>query len=424
MTLIYDIIFLLLFILYLPVLLVKRKLHKGFFMRFGFLSKDIRERLKADNFIWIHAVSVGEALVISKLIDAIRKEFPGKRLVISTVTPTGNKIARSLAKDNDVVIYSPLDLSLVVKKFVNLIKPSVFITAETEIWPNLINRLHKINIPIILVNGRISRRSFKGYRKIRFFLKGILNKISLFCMQTIDDAEKIIYLGAKKESVKVIGNLKFDETFPENNYQAEDLGLKATDKLLVAGSTHNNEEEIIIKVYKNILKESPRLKLMIAPRHPDRADKITALIKANNLKVIRFSSIKNEKINLSAYLDYVFLIDTIGDLKSLYNLATVVFIGGSLVKKGGHNIIEPAYFAKPILFGPDMSNFQDMADLFLRKDAAIQVKDAKELQKRLSQLLENGTKIQNLAKRAKSVVDENRGTSQRTISLLKSVLNS
>ena len=422
MSIIYDIIFILLYVIYLPIFLIKGKMHKGFLSRLGFLPKDLLSKLKDNNFIWIHAVSVGEAQVVSKLIDVLRKQIPNRRLLISTVTSTGNKIARSIAKDNDLVIYFPLDLSFIVRRFINIINPLVFITTETEIWPNIIRHLYKRKVPIILINGRISKRSFKGYRKIKLFLKGILNRINLFCMQTVEDAEKIIYLGAPKEKVKVIGNLKFEETLSVNSYQPANLGLKKNESLLIAGSTHANEEENIIKIYKKILRDYPRLKLMIAPRHPERTGKIADLINANNFKVIKFSSIKNESINLSAYSNYIFLVDTIGDLRALYNLATIVFIGGSLVKKGGHNIIEPAYFSKPIIFGPDMSNFQDMADSFLRKEAAIQVANAKDLQKTIRVLLGNNTKIQALGNNAKAVVDENKGAAQRTVNLLKEYL--
>ncbi|MFH1655382.1 MAG: 3-deoxy-D-manno-octulosonic acid transferase [Candidatus Omnitrophota bacterium] len=421
MTLIYDIIFIILHLIYFPIFLFKRKLHKGFLSRLGFLPKELT-KLKDKDYIWIHAVSVGEALVVSKLLDVLRKQLPDKKLLISTVTPTGNKIARSLIKNQDIVIYFPLDLSLIVRKFVNRINPCVFVTAETEIWPNIINYLHKRRIPIIIINGRISKRSFKGYRKIRYFLKGILNKISLFCMQTLDDAEKIIYLGADKDKVKVIGNLKFDETFPSHSYQTTDLGLKKDDRLLIAGSTHSNEEEIIIRVYKNILRDYPRLKLMIAPRHIDRVNSIIELIKANNFKVIKFSKVKNEQLNLTAYSNYIFLVDTIGDLKTLYNLATIVFVGGSLVNKGGHNIIEPGYFGKPIIFGPNMSNFQDMTDTFLSRKAAIQVKDEQGLQKNIKMLFDNNVRTQTISKNAKEVVEENRGATERTVNLLKEIL--
>ncbi|MBM3248956.1 MAG: 3-deoxy-D-manno-octulosonic acid transferase [Candidatus Omnitrophica bacterium] len=419
MTIIYDIIFILLHLLYLPFFIFRRKFHKGFLSRLGFLPKDIISKLKGNKHIWVHAVSVGEVLVASKLIDVLRQRWPDQRIVISTVTPTGNKIARSLAKENDSVIYFPLDFSFIVKHVIDLIKPTVFITAETEIWPNIISYLYAKKVPVIVINGRISKRSFSGYKKIRFLLRRTLRKIALFCMQTSEDAERIIYLGAPKNKVKVVGNLKFDEKFSEHSCDPSCLGLKEDDMLIIAGSTHHNEEEITFKVYREAIKNFPRLKLMIAPRHPERADAIADLISSNNFKVIRFSSIKNEKINLAAYANYVFLVDTIGDLKSLYNLATLVFVGGSLVNKGGHNIIEPAYFSKPIIFGPHMSNFQDMADLFLKKNSVIQVKNEKELASAIKMLLENRTKRQQLGQDSRRIVDENKGATERTADLIK-----
>jgi len=420
---IYDLILLFLYIIYFPIFLIKGKLHKGFLSRLGILPAELN-KIKNKEYIWIHAVSVGEALVVSKLIDVLRMKFPEKGLVISTVTPTGNKIARTLSKEDDVIIYFPLDLGFIVRRFVNRINPCIFVTAETEIWPNIISYLHKKDIPIVLINGRISRGSFGGYKKIRYLLRKTLNKITVFCMQTLEDAERIIYLGADKDKVKVMGNLKFDETFPETKYEATDLGLKGDYQLLIAGSTHFNEEEMVIRVYKNLLKDYPLMKLMIAPRHIDRKNKLIDLINANNFKVIKFSIIKNEEINLTAYANYIFLVDTIGDLKTLYNLATVVFIGGSLVKKGGHNIIEPGYFAKPIVFGPNMQNFQDMTDSFLNRKAAIQVKDEEGLQKTIKMLLHNSAKMQALSRNAKAVVEENRGAAVRTVNLLSEFLGS
>jgi len=390
----------------------------------GFLPEDLITKLGGNKHIWIHAVSVGEVLVASKLIESIKQQWPQERIVISTVTPTGNRIAQSLASDKITVMYFPLDFSFIVKKIIHKIKPMIFITAETEIWPNIISYLYAKHVPIVIVNGRISKRSFWGYKKIRFLLRSTLRRIALFCMQTPEDAERIIYLGAPKERVKFVGNLKFDEKLPEYSCDSECLGLRENDMLFIAGSTHHNEEEMVFKIYRDLVKNYPRLKLMIAPRHPERADSIASVISANNFKVIKFSGIKNHKINLAAYANYVFLVDTIGDLKSLYNLATVVFVGGSLVDKGGHNIIEPAYFSKPIIFGQHMSNFQDMADLFLRKNAAIRVKTDKELANAVKILLDSAIKRQKLGENARIIVDENKGATQRTVEQIKKVLAS
>lgn len=424
MAIIYDIIFIVLHLFYLPFFIFRRKFHKGFLCRLGFLPKDLIAKLRGNKHIWIHAVSVGEVLVASKLIDGLKKYFPEERIIISTVTPTGNKIAQSLVNDKISVMYFPLDFSFIVKRIIDHIKPTVFITAETEIWPNIISYLYAKNVPIIVVNGRISKRSFLGYKKIRFLLKSTFKKITLFCMQTVEDGERIIYLGAPKEKVKFVGNLKFDEKFSEYSYDSSCLGLKEDDSLLIAGSTHHNEEEIILKVYRDAIKNYPRLKLMIAPRHPERVDSIADLISSNNLKVIKFSSIKNQKVNLAAYASYVFLVDTIGDLKSLYNLATIVFIGGSLVNKGGHNIIEPAYFSKPVIFGEHMSNFQDMADLFLKKNSALQVKSEKELAGAIKTLLDSKTKRLQLGQNARIIVDENKGATERTVEQINEIASS
>ncbi|MFC1704604.1 3-deoxy-D-manno-octulosonic acid transferase, partial [Candidatus Omnitrophota bacterium] len=228
-------------------------------MRLGFLSRDIIGNCDGKKYIWVHAVSVGETMVASRLISVLRSEFPVDNLLISTVTPTGNRIAHSIARDADQVIYLPLDFGWVVKRIIRHIKPIMFITTETEIWPNLISVLHKHSIPIALINGRISDKSFKGYARAKFFLKHILAKIQLFCMQTQKDAERIVELGADEGKIKVTGNMKFDDV-PETakHHSLSNLNIEKEGQLLfVAGSTHPGEEEIIVDSYKILKKEFP-----------------------------------------------------------------------------------------------------------------------------------------------------------------------
>ena len=386
-------------------------MHRGLLLRFGILPKD----LAIDRPIWIHAVSVGEAMAVKALAAELRAIYPDKRFVISTVTPTGNKIARGLAKDGDFVTYLPFDFSFIVKSVIDKINPSFFIIAETEIWPNLISYLHKKNIPISVVNGRISDSSYRGYFMIRFLLKPILDKISLFCVQTNSDAERFKGLGVPEEKIKITGNMKFDiEDYADSKKDYADyrkrLDLEFSGKLLVAGSTHPGEEEIILNVYKDSLSEFPYLKLLIAPRHPERAQEIANLIRKFGFET-RMISLSNSQT--------VFILDTMGQLINYYAIADIVFVGGSLIKKGGHNILEPASFAKPILFGPYMFNFRDIAELFLINQAAILVNNQEELKVKIKEFLGAPAQTQQMGQRAKELILDNAGATKRNAQLIK-----
>ena len=419
MFIIYNLIYSLFIIFYLPSLILKRKFHKDIFMRLGLYPKQTINQLKAKRHIWLHAVSVGEAIALTKLIAELKRRFPKANLVISTVTVTGNKIAKSIASKDDAVIYLPLDFDFIIRKVINIVNPSVFVTIETELWPKLIKNLYDKRIPIVVVNGRISKESFKGYKLIRIFMRRILKMIDLFCMRTRQDAERIVYLGAPKDKVKITGNIKFDFEVTSSGCSLADLGTSNQDMLFVAGSTHDNEEEIILKVYNNLIGEFKNLRLLIAPRHIERVNRIDKLAKDRGFKTVRFSEINPNTKGLNVA---VYLLDTIGQLQSLYNLATVVFMGGSLVKKGGHNIIEPAFFAKPIIFGPHMQNFQDTADLFISNQAAIQINNEAQLQEKITDLLRSQQERDSIGERAKRVVQNNKGVIVKTLDLMKDFL--
>jgi len=417
MFILYDLIFLVISIVYLPIYLLRGKFQRGFMARLGILPKD----LELNNPIWIHAVSVGEAQAVRVLVEGLRKAYPAQKFVISTVTATGNKIAKTFAKDGDLVTYLPLDFSFIVRKTINKIKPKIFILAETEIWPNLISYLYKKNIPTAVVNGRISGRSFKGYRFIKFLAQPILTKIRLFCVQTERDAERLRSLGVAADKIKVTGNMKFDITIDtQKDYSAYrlKLGLLPDEKLLVAGSTHPQEEEIILGVYQELCVTYPDLKLLIAPRHPERSADIAALIEKFGFSPVRLSSLNSRTQRTQSNSRTIFILDSIGELLNYYAIAEVIFVGGSLVKKGGHNILEPAALGKPVLFGPQMFNFWDIAELFLSAQAALVVSGPEELKTKISDLLSDPSLIAQLGKRAREVVFRNQGASPRNLEFL------
>lgn len=422
MRILYNIAFIIFGIFYLPYLIVTRRYRYGMRDRFGFLPDKIKSICSKNRIIWIHAVSVGEMKAASILAPLLRKAFPSHILLFSSVTHTGNKVARTIATGNEGVFYLPLDISFIVKRVVKVIKPEIFISIETEFWPNLIYSLHKSGTKLVLVNGRVSGRSYLRYKKVKFFISKLLRKFSLILMQSTQDANRAITLGAPKERVFVTGNLKFDlPLIGFENRRIEirkKLNLNNGEILLIAGSTHKGEEAEIIECFSRLKKEYNNLRLLIAPRHIERTEEIEKLLARSKLKSMRISALCLE--HRASSIEPVFLLDTMGDLVSMYSASDIVFVGKSLVKKGGQNPIEPASLAKPIIFGRFMFNFQDVAKIFLQSDAAIQVENKEELYSAVRFLLDNPRDRKKLGLNAKDAINKNSGSSQRTIDLILS----
>jgi len=421
MFIIYDLIFLVFSLVYLPAYLFKGKFHRGFSARLGVVPKN----LDLSRPIWIHAVSVGEAKAVRNLLDNLRIEYPGKKFVISTVTATGNKIVRGFAGKDDFVTYLPLDFSFIVNSVIKRLNPGLFIIAETEIWPNLITCLKRNNIPVVIVNARISDRSFKGYSAVKFLLKPVINMVSLFCAQTERDKNRLALIGADEDKVKVTGNLKFDaqDKSPEADKTRVDLReslcMSSLDLVIIAGSTHPGEEEQIIRAYSGLLDEFSGLKLIIAPRHPERAKEVAGIVSRYGF---RPALISEGKIKCTSCIPKpVFILDVIGQLTGFYAMADIVFVGGSLVKKGGQNILEPAALGKPVIFGPNMFNFRDIAGLFLENDACILVSNEEGLSGAVRYLLENPLEGRKLGNKARELFLNNQGASSRTVALIKQI---
>ena len=449
MQIFYDLIYFLFCLVYFPYLLVNQKWHPHFFMRMGFFPKDIGKRFRQRQNIWVHAVSVGEVLAVKKLIERIKTSYPQHHIVISTVTQTGYVIAQSNFTRAETVIYAPLDFTFIVRKFIKTINPKLYMTAETEIWPNLLTALHQHKIPIVQVNGRISDKSFGGYQAVRFLTQGVLKSVTIFCMQTSRDAQRIIALGAPKDSVRVVGNLKFDDMPLTEEFQLDNLSFldlfitniksfqkekveilttainvstekvsKADEKIWIAGSTHPGEENIILDIYKNLLLEFKELRLIIAPRHPERTAEVLKLVEDKAMAPVKFSELRKGRTPHNG----VIVVDTMGDLKALYSLAYIVFVGKSLTVGGGHNIIEPAAFAKPIVIGPKTDNFKDIVQIFLENQAVVQVKDREELLLSMRELLKSPQRVNQLGRKAKEVVAMNHGAVEKTMAIINQFL--
>ena len=412
---IYDVFFLTFSIIYLPCLLLKGKAHRDFTQRFGNLP-DSFSQISASRPVWIHAVSVGEVLAVKNFIERLSEKFPNRKIVLSTTTKTGNAVAEKVLSKNILKFFFPLDFSFTVKRVADIINPSALLVMETEIWPNLITELSRRSIPVVLINGRISDKSFKGYRKIKFLFEKVLKKINLFCMQTPESAERIKALGAPADNVRITGNMKFDT---EDLAVSELAGIGKMGPLFVAGSTHKGEDEIILDAYKKLVKEFKDLTLLIAPRHIERADSIGKLIIAEGFEEVRVSRLKEKAGSGALPKRSILILDTLGELSRIYGLATIVFMGGSLVKTGGHNPVEPALFAKPIVFGPFMFNFRGMVKSFLEENAVVEVTDGNHLFEALRDLLRDENKRNTLGANARKIIDKNRGATGRNIEELE-----
>ena len=420
MRLLYDIFFIIFSIFYLPCLLLKGKLHKDFGQRFGRLPGELT---RLERPVWIHAVSVGEALVAVKLASRMKKDFPQVPVVVSTTTKTGNEmVKRSDKGDVDACFYYPVDIRPVVSKVVKMIDPRLYVMVETELWPNLLEELNSRKVPVILANGRISDNSFRNYKKIKFITRRILRCIDRFCMQSDKDAERIIELGADSAKVSATGNMKFDEALAregeEDAFSKEYLGLSSGDRVIVAGSTHPPEEVEIIDVYKALKAKYADLKLVLAPRHVERKDAVKIYIKRAGFTYSCFSDVVKKEAGPSGEVDVV-LVDTIGHLKSLYNLATVVFIGGSIAKKGGQNPIEAARWGKPVIFGPNMQNFREIAEIFIENESAIRTQVIEHLKDTLDKLLGDEDLQSQISGNAHGVVEKNSGALSATLDVIE-----
>jgi len=379
--------------------------------------------------LWLHAVSVGETLAAKPLIAALRRRFPGHRLVISTTTVTGQAVARSQISEADVVCYFPFDWRFTVRRALDAVRPQVVILMESELWLNFLRECHDRQIPVLVANGRISDRSFPRTRRFSFFTVKLYESVTRFLMQSRRDAERAVKLGALPERVSVSGNLKYDVRDASESPELAEVAAALDEAfalggstLIVAGSTGEGEEELLLKSFEQLRRGLP-VRLLIAPRHPERFDVVAKLIQASRLSWARRSATKEGGRNAD-----VILLDSVGELAALYRFASVVFVGGSLVPKGGHNILEPALFGKPIVVGPRMENFREVTNEFLRRDAVVQLRETKAddqvngLSRVFAELLTDPARAKQLGENARRAVEENRGATSRTVEAIAELI--
>ncbi len=422
MLIVYNIFFHIGFLFMLPVFLFKmislKKYRAGLFQRLGLYPPGVAEKLKGSENVWIHGVSVGEIIAAQPLIALLKSKYPQFKFIISTTTNTGNAVAEKYAGKDDIVIYYPLDFPWVTNRVIDFINPAFFVMLETELWPNLICGLGKKDIPVFLVNGRVSDRSFKGYMKIRAVLKIVFKYVSALLMQTEPDAEKMERMGAPREKVSYAGSLKFESAMSDEPDTAElmkiasEMGIESTNTVIIGGSTHNREEELLLGIFKRLRPHCPGAKLIIAPRHPERFGAVINVVKKSGFP---FSTRKRIKgFNTQGRREKeIIVLDTIGELKKIYNFGSVVFVGKSMYAKGGQNILEPAAAGKAIIVGPHMENFRDIVKQFVDADSCLMVNNEIELEEEITRLAMDKKASRELGRRAKNLVIANCGAVSR-----------
>jgi 3-deoxy-D-manno-octulosonic-acid transferase len=427
MYFLYSILLLLFLLIYLPLSLFKdpflRKYRVDLSERFGIYPPDLKEKLKDSRPLWIHAVSVGEMMAASPLISALMKGKPGEGIILSAVTATGRGVAKEKFPSASAILFFPLDFRWIVKSSLKALQPRAVLLTETELWPHFLRACSEQGVPCILINGRISEGSFRRYRWVRGFFRQMIKDIPLFCMQSEMDRMRIVALGVDPSRAVCTGNLKFDQYLKEEGENLrlqflQDLMIEDQVPIFIAGSTHRGEEEAAIEAYSRAREEIDNLLLILAPRHPERLGEVGRLLSQRGLAFSRRSLIRPGAEREGD----VILLDTMGELGKIYSLGTIIFVGGSLAPIGGHNILEPAFYGRPILFGPHMKNFQEIAEFFLSGGGALSVRDPSDLAHKLLWLLHHPQEAEAIGERARSILGQHRGAVQRTWELLKEYL--
>ena len=399
------------------------KYRAGFRERMGAVPARLQQA-GSEGSIWIHAVSVGEVLAISGLVGELNKEYPEKSVFVSTTTATGQALARQRFGEARV-FYLPFDFRFAVQSYLAALRPSLLILAETEFWPNLLHLAKNTGATVAVVNARISDRSFPRYRRFGWFFSPVLSNVDLFLAQTQEDARRLREIGAPEGRVGVSGNLKFDIRLSAGSPLTAALRKAITpvssltgSPVIVCGSTTDGEEELVLAAFQQVLQQFPKTVMILAPRHPERFEKVAALISSSGLKLIRRRAWRPE---LPLPPGSIFLLDSVGELASVYELADVAFVGGSLVPLGGHNILEPAQHGVPVLTGPHTFNFREIVRIFAQ-GGGLQVVTAEKLGAVLIELLSSAPQREMRGRRARELFTQNTGATEKTISALQPLL--
>ena len=413
--------------LIIPLVLATDKRRKTVLHRLGLmpLPKAIsqnRSQKRGNRPIWIHALSVGEVLSAVPLIKELKTCFKHQDIVFSASTKTGFEIANKLfKKEVDSIFFFPFDLLFSVKYITGKIDPAIVIIVESDIWPNFLFEMKRRNVPVVLINARLSKRSFKRYKRFSFISKKLFLSFAKICAQSIEDAKRFMLLGIPSNMISTTGNIKFDQPYhsvseKEIEILKQSMNIQQVKKILMAGSTHEGEESILIDAFSRIRKDFADTVLILVPRNPERAKSILKLCKSSGFSSILMKDFEN--IDKNEKFD-VILVDVIGILKGLYAIADVAFVGGSLVSLCGHNPLEPAAFSRPIIFGPDMSDFADISDMLVESGGAVSVQDAESIYNIVSELLTDNQKAGEMGSMAFKVFNTNKGAVEKTLKVIE-----
>lgn len=427
----YNILLLMYWAALIPMLIYRLFKEEGFYQRIkqsiGYLPDDLKRKISDRHAIWVHAASVGEIVAASPIVREMRKTHPNEVIIVSVVTATGFRMAHQIIKGADGILYFPLDLPYFTNRILSIVKPKIIVLVETEIWPNFLRIADNKQIPVMMMNGRISQRSAVRYRLITFFTRRVLSTIRIFCMQSRIDAQYIIDIGADPNKVIVTGNTKYDQTYgivteEEKKRFLHELGFaEGTYPIMIAGSTHKGENSSVYKAFCTIRREFPKARLIIAPRYIYQADLIRDEGLNHKVSMVKRSDMKAGKIVSPSY-DGVIL-DTIGDLGRVYSLGDLIFVGGSLAHIGGHNILEPAAHGKPIVVGPNMFNFVEIFDLLSRRGACAMVRNETEFISTCLDILVHKKRAEQMMRSCIEVVQENQGATKKNLEELQRLLN-
>ncbi|QEG41726.1 3-deoxy-D-manno-octulosonic acid transferase [Roseimaritima ulvae] len=377
--------------------------------------------------IWLHAVSVGEVSLLRRLVTRLEREYPGHPCVISTTTVTGYELACKHF-GSQRVFYCPLDFSWAVRCAIAEIQPAMLVLAELEVWPNLIAGASRQNVPVVVINGRLSESSYRGYQKLGHLVRNTFSRLSLVACQDETYAQRFIDVGVPAEAVQVTGSIKFDDAptdrqTPQAMACADRAGLRPWHRVWIAGSTQAGEETVVLNSYQQLRERFPNLRLLIVPRHPQRFDACAAEIESQGFHCIRRSTLPDDFAAEPLSADSVFLVDTIGELRDWWATADIAFVGGSLGSRGGQNMLEPAGYGAAVCFGPNTRNFRDIVSHLLAADAAVVVDDGEALTAFVERCLSDVPAAEQLGIAAQAVVQQHRGATEKTLRLIAPLLS-
>lgn len=422
---IYNVLLILGFPFILCALLLKKRCRSGLLQRTGWFVP--RGWGSQEKVLWIHAVSLGEVSAIVPFVTTLHHRYPAVKIIISTVTETGREAVRQRLAGIATHCFLPLDYPWIVNRFIAALNPIGFLVVETELWPNLLRALSRKGIPSVLINGRLSSRSFSRYRWIRPFMRQILSTVSLGLLQSGRDERRFIELGASPDRMRRTGNMKFDLAMnggvaSQPPAERSALGVSEDERLIVAGSTHPTEEEILLDSYRDLIRSFPNVILLLAPRHIERSDVLAQTIKDFGFLPVRRSRLL-EGVTPEARGPRVILLDTRGELAQVYGLAFMTFVGGTLVPVGGHNLLEPPVWGKPVCFGPHTDHCHEIAELLIESGGGIRVRNGRELTETFVKGMHNQDWVSQSGLSARKVIDDNQGVVEKNVNMVERVID-